>query len=96
MIRFRPQRQSLSSSVKDEILFDSLDDLLRHIFDHWSRVVAFMGGRPFQFEEISIGSGRYNPMTGYNDEHPIFVQRMVNEPYPVPMCIGYCDMEVYL
>ena len=93
MIRFRPHRASLSLSIKDELLFNSLDDLLQHVFEHWSRVVAYMGGRPFRIDEISIGSGASNLMTGYDHEHPIYVSRMADDVYPVPMCIGFCDMK---
>ena len=94
MIRFRPCHKSISESIKGELIFNNTDEMIQYVFDRWSHVVAFLGGSPFRMDEISIGDmGSHNPLTGYKDEHPIFVQRMIDKPYCVPMCIGYCDLE---
>lgn len=98
MIRYRPHRRTLSASLKDELIFDSVDEMLSHVFNAWSRVVLFMGAQnPPTMDEIRIDeSGRQNPMTGYMDEHKVFVTRMTDKVHSAPLCIGYIDMEAIL
>ena len=93
MIRYRPHRPTLTASLKDELIFETLDEMLYHVFETWSRVVAYMGAEePFCQDEIMIyGHGRHNPMTGYKSEHKIMARRMTDNVRTVPICIGYCD-----
>ena len=93
MIRYRPNHSTLNASIKDEELFDSLDDMISFIHASWSRSVAYMGAKePFRPDEIIInGFGKFNPMTGYKSEHRVLVRRMTDDVYDVPMCIGFCD-----
>lgn len=93
MIRYRPHRPTLAASLKDEEIFETLDEMLYYVFEVWSRVVSYMGAEePFCQDEIMInGCGRSNPMTGYRSEHKIMVSRMTDKIRTVPICIGYCD-----
>lgn len=94
MIRYRPVRYSLTASLKDEELYETVGEMLACVFDSWQRIVLFMGStRPFRAEEMMIcGAGRPNPMTGYKDEHRILVRRMTDRDSHKPICIGYCDL----
>ena len=94
MIRYRPIRNTLTASLKDEELFNTVGEMLSSVHDSWRRVVLFMGShRPFRAEEMVIcGAGRPNPMTGYKDEHRILVSRMADQEFSAPVCIGYCDL----
>lgn len=95
MIRYRPYRVTLSASIKDEQIFDTMEDLLSYVVDYWGRVIRFMGGKnPLEPGEIFIGdAGRRNPLTGYKNEHMVFASRMTDTAQRVPLCIGYIDME---
>lgn len=92
MIRYRPNMDNIKYSLREEQIFDTVDDMLLYVFDHWSRVVSFMGARkPFRMEEIIISDlGRENALTGWKDEHMILVHRMKDNIFPLPICIGYC------
>ena len=98
MIRYRPHRSTISASLKDEQIFDSVEEMLSYVFDAWSRVVLFLGAEiPPSQDEILIGEdGCHNPLVGYVDEHKVFVPRLTDKLHRVPLCIGYIDMEAIL
>lgn len=92
MIKYRPKMDVLKYSIREEQTFDTVDDMLRYVFEHWSRVVAFMGAKePFRPDEITISSaGSENQLTGWKDEHMVLVRRMSDIVLSSPMCIGFC------
>ena len=92
MIRYRPRRATLSLSVKDELVFDSLEDLHAYVLDRWRRVAAFLGASdPIRPEEVVIceASGD-DPIIGLRNVRMICVTRTAGVSYPVPHCIGFC------
>ena len=92
MIRYRPNIQNIKYSLRDEQVFDSVEDMLQYVFENWSRIVSYMGARnPFRMDEIIISElGQANTLTGWKDEHMILVKRMKDNIFPLPICIGYC------
>ena len=80
MIRYRPYRSSLSSSVKDEQIFSGTEELLSFILETWCRILSFTRA------DIVIDTAAHpNPMVGYRSERRILIGSL---------CIGYCDAEV--
>ena len=92
MIRFRPKRRTLTLSLKDELIFEDLDAMLRHVLDHWGRVADFLGAsRPIRPEDIIIGEPTGDdPLIGLRNVRTVSVTRTVDAVYTVPMCIGVC------
>ena len=92
MIKYRPRRRSVSLSLKEEILFDSMEDLIKHIHERWSHVVSFVGSHdPFRMDEILISDVQGDdPLTGYKNGRLIFVTRMSDSVCHKPFCVGYC------
>lgn len=92
MIRYRPAFPSLSASLKAEETFDTMDDMLRYVLDHWRLVFSFVGGTvPFQSDEITLGEVLGDdPRSGYLNMRRVFVTRMSDVVYPSPLCIGFC------
>ena len=92
MIRFRPRRKTPTLSLKDELIFEDLDAMLRHVLDHWGRVADFLGAsRPILPEEIIISDPTGDdPLIGLRNVRTVSVTRTVDAVYPVPMCIGIC------
>ena len=89
MIKFRPNFRSVSASLKDEMIFDSFEAMIAHVYDSWSRVVSYMEASPFRPEEILIGDRvAYDPRTGWRNVRPITVTRFADAPGAI--CIGFC------
>lgn len=92
MIRYRPAFPSLSASLKAEETFDTIEDMLCYVFEHWRRVVSFVGGSvPFRSDEIILGEVLGDdPFSGYRNMRRVFVTRMSDFVYSSPLCIGFC------
>lgn len=91
MIRYRPNVEPISLSVRSELCFDSYDDLLSHLFASWSRVLTFMeSSRPLRPEEILIGDVQDHDPAGYKNVRLVCVARMTDRNFKTPQCIGFC------
>lgn len=92
MIRFRPRRHTLTLSLKDELIFESMDDMILFVFDRWRRIVSFMGSNdPFRIDEILISEIQGDdPRIGYKNVRRVCVSRMADESFKTPCCIGFC------
>lgn len=92
MIKYRPKMDNLKYSLRDEQIFDSMEDLIQYVFDGWRRVVSFMGSRePFRSDEIMISEIQGDdPRIGYKNVRLVCVSRMADIVYKSPRCIGYC------
>ena len=89
MIKYRPERKSLTASLKDELFFNTLAELMQYIYEDWRRVVAYMGGKPFRREEITIRNALDDPRAAWNGTYPVCVTRMIDHIHETPLCIGY-------
>ena len=85
MIRYLPVRSSLSSSLKDEETFSTMEDLLHFLYVRWSRIYAFIGAAaPLRPEEILIEDAHGDDqLVGYRNVRLIRLARSNT-------CIGYC------
>jgi hypothetical protein len=84
MIRYVPNHSTISLSLKDEQIFESVEEMLQYLFDSWSRVVAYIGDkRPLRREEITVSKPLYNvPMFGLKNLYKVQNSRL-------PFCAGY-------
>jgi len=91
MIRFRPECESLSLSLRGEQVFDSMEEMLQHVHETWSRVSCFLGSEPLRPDEIVIADeSEIDRRIGWKNVRSISIRRMIDTVYSVPMCIGYC------
>ena len=91
MIRFRPECASLSLSLRQEQIFDSMEDMLQYVNETWSRVSCFLGSEPLRPEEIVIEyESEIDRRIGWKNVRSVSIRRMIDSVYSVPMCIGYC------
>ena len=91
MIRFRPNVTPVSLSVRSEQCFESLDDLLLHLFHSWNSVLFYMGAsRPLRPEEILVCDAHGDDPAGYKNVRRICVTRLADHVFAIPQCIGYC------
>lgn len=82
MIKYRPQRFSLSASVKDEQLFDTLDQMKLFILNTSGRIALYIGKKPFLPDDILIGDiTGDDPVVGWKNVRPVCLKNT---------CIGYC------
>ena len=83
MIRYRPSRSSLSASLKEELIFSSLDEVLQHVFNKCVSFSVFVGSPPPSFSDLAVVSlSGNNRLTGYQNERMITLRNVY--------CIGYC------
>ena len=83
MIRFRPERSTLSASLKDERVFPSLDDMLLFILDAGRKRAAYTGTAPITQQDVSLVScNPDNRLNLYRNERMIMIRRT--------FCVGYC------
>lgn len=59
MIRFRPKRRTPSAEAKDEQIFQTVDELVAYLFDHFSRILRYIGSEvPLHRNDIRIDADR--------------------------------------
>ena len=93
MIKYRPNRKNISAAIKEETIFDSMDELIKFLHSRYSSVSQFIGSkRPFEAHEIIISESYWDEtsITGWHNVHKICVKRLIDKAYHVPHCIGYC------
>ena len=91
MIRYIPRRSTVKASIRDEEIFDSVEDMISHLFDHFSRVSDYLqSDRQFNRDDIIIDNSTDDPYYSVLD-YPgtVFIKRITNTTYPVPYCIGF-------
>lgn len=84
MIRYRPQYSSISRSLKDEEIFESVEEMTAVLFDRWSRIFRFIESKsPFAIEDIEIGESiGYDNRTGWHNVRPIRIKNRYG--------VGFC------
>ena len=91
MIRFRPNYEIMSESLKAEQTFDSIEDMVRSLCDQLHRVIRFIGSDRTITPDLLIVDDvpMFNPETGCENEHMVLLKRMTS--CLPPVCIGYCE-----
>lgn len=92
MIRFCPSRRTPTASLKDELIFEDLDAMLRHVLSHYGAVADFLGSkRPLLPEEIIISEpAGDDPLICLRNVRTVSVTRLSDSVYTVPLSIGVC------
>ena len=92
MIRFRPKRRTPTASLKDELVFENMDEMLRHVLAHWGNIADALGAkRPIMPEDIIISEPTGDdPLICLRNVRTVSVTRLSGAAYSVPMCIGVC------
>lgn len=78
MIKYRPVRGSLSASIKEEVTFSTMEDLLHFLQDRAMRLAGYLG-TDLPVITLSEDAGD-DPVTGYRNQHSVFSNSI---------CIGY-------
>lgn len=97
MILYRPHRNSISASIKDEQSFHTIEEMKRFIHDEWIKICNFLGGKePFSIDDIIIGEViGDDPRIAWKNVRHVCVKRMLNDNYTIPQCIGFCGESSY-
>ena len=87
MIKYRPNRNTLSLSIKEEQIFDTMEDLLHFVYEHLKRVFAFIESEEPVFpEHIIVGDeGHDDPLIGWKNERTVSLVR-----YHSTQTVGFC------
>lgn len=83
MIRYRPQRSTLSASFKDEQVFSTLGEMFQYIFERYSSFSRYVGSEPpslCDLDIISLPAGQR--LCEYRNECMVVVRQSE--------CVGYC------
>ena len=82
MIRYLPMRQTPSASVKDEQIFDTLDQMKLYILDYMGRIARYIGHDPFLPGDIVFqDASEYDIVFGIKHARSVYLKTM---------CIGFC------
>jgi len=85
MIKFRPSRRTVSSSMKDEETFETVEEMLQYLSDRANRFFAYVGTDFHTTPDDFILSKSWSVNTlDLKNTHRIIIKRAV------PFCIGYC------
>ena len=79
MIKYSPVRRTLSASIKEEQVFDTVEEMKQYIFDWWGRILV---RRPLKPEDIIIEeSGSNDLRIGYKNRRTVFIRQSA---------VGFC------
>ena len=82
MIRYRPLRQTLTASLKDEQIYDTLEAMTQDVFEHWRLIFSYIGADPLRPDQLVISScSEDDPLIGWKNVRNVFVKNT---------CIGFC------
>ena len=77
MIVYRPKRKTLSASAKEELFFETIDDMILHLFHLYRRVSNYIGAvQPFMADDIIL------------DGNLVKIRRLSGTVYNTPHCVG--------
>lgn len=89
MIKHRPHRGMLSESMKDEMEFDTIDQMYDYLLEYWN-----YWDKIFEREDLSVTKdfGR-DERINWKELRYVCTKRFGKVIYDVPQCIGYCSIE---
>ena len=83
MIRYRPQRSTLSASLKDEQVFSTLGEMLQYVFEKCISFSHYVGSEPPALRDLDIVSlPAGQRLCGYRNECMVVLRQSE--------CVGYC------
>lgn len=88
MIKYRPHRETLDEAMKEEKIFNSIEDMYNHIVSEWN------SGNLFSKDDLIISDdlGK-DERIDWKETRYVCTKRMGDEIYDVPQCIGMCSIE---
>lgn len=90
-IWYRPHRGLLADSMKEAVLFQSKEEMIRYICDVWNNSERRIMFRP---EDLSIsGDQGKDPRICWKETRYVCTKRMGDTVYDTPQCIGMCSFE---
>lgn len=89
MIKYRPHRGMLSESMKDEMEFDTMDQMYDYLSEYWN-----YWDKIFEREDLSVTKdfGR-DKRINWKELRYVCTKRFGKDRYDIPQCIGYCSIE---
>ena len=92
MIRFRPQCKSISLSIKEEEVYEAVDEMIASLHERLQRIASCFGAEePIRLDEIVVGSEiTSDPITGLVNVRTVSIRRLIDHTYDEPMIIGFC------
>lgn len=89
MIKYRPHRSTLSEAMKEAKEFNTVDEMYDYIVSNWN-----MDEKLITKENLSIGEklGK-DTRIGWKETRYVFINRIGNEIFSDPQCIGMCSIE---
>ena len=86
MIKYRPVRNSLSDSIKEEQTFCSIEDLKQYLFVKWDKILRYAGTEhPICFDDITVSEVLGDEkQTGYTNIRNVYLNHCKQ------FCIGIC------
>ena len=79
MIKYRPVRRSISASIKEEVTFSTMEEMIHFLYERAHRLAGYLG-TDLPVITIREAAGD-DPLTGYRNQHVVFSNSV---------CIGYC------
>ena len=83
MIKYRPDRCSLSASIKEEQTFSTMEEMFHFLYDMAVRMARYTGADlPDPNDIVIADTASDNLITGYKNERIIMLRNI--------HCVGYC------
>lgn len=83
MIKYRPNRKTVSMSIKEELLFNTVEEMNLYICDHLNRILHFIDST-HTVSSVDIVFGiptSFDPFTGWSHVRKISVGNFI---------VGFC------
>lgn len=89
MIKYRPHRSTLREAMKEAKEFETVDEMYDYIVSNWNRDKELIAK-----ENLSIGEklGK-DPRIDWKETRYVLINRIGDEIYDEPQCIGMCSIE---
>lgn len=88
MVKYRPNKGILIESTKDEMEFDTIDQMYNYLLEYWNYWDS-MFDRSDLFVTKDYGK---DDRSDWEELRYVCTNRFLNK-YDIPKCIGYCSIE---
>lgn len=89
MVKYRPHKGMLTESTKDEMEFDTIDQMYDYILEYWNYYGSILDRVDLS---ITRDFGR-DDRTDWKELRYVCTNRFGESKYDIPHCIGYCSIE---
>lgn len=89
MIKYRPNKCILIESTKDEMEFDTIDQMYDYLLEYWNYF-----DKNFEREDLSVTKDFVrDERINWKELWYVCTKRFGKDIYDAPQCIGYCSIE---